>query len=103
MLSSASIASLEVARDAAPQWRRGLIAKIPPVDWRDVLADLGCVSVHCAASSATPSMVEEVHAAGFRLLAWTVNDPSKAATLFKYGVDGIFTDDPALMIAQFGA
>jgi glycerophosphoryl diester phosphodiesterase len=32
-----------------------------------------------------------------------VNKPSTAATLFKYGVDGIFTDDPALMIGKFGA
>jgi glycerophosphoryl diester phosphodiesterase len=103
VLSSASIEALAVARDTAPRWRRGLIADVPPPDWRDVLADLGCASLHCAAPTATPSLIEAVHDAGYRLLAYTVNRPAKAATLFKYGVDGIFTDDPAAMIARFGA
>ena len=103
VLSSASIEALEVARDLAPQWRRGLIADIPPPNWRELLAELGCVSAHCAASVATPSLIEEFHEAGYKLLAWTVNRPATAATLFKNGVDGIFTDDPASMIANFGA
>jgi glycerophosphoryl diester phosphodiesterase len=103
VLSSASIEALVVARDAAPHWRRGLIADIPPSGWRKLLADLGCASLHCAAPTSTPSLIEEVHAAGYRLLAYTVNRPSMAATLFKNGADGIFTDDPAAMIAKFGA
>ena len=102
VLSSASIEALVVARDAAPQWRRGLIANVPPLDWRELLADLGCASLHCAASTATPSLIEAVRAAGYRLLAYTVNRPATAATLFKNGADGIFTDDPAKMIAEFG-
>lgn len=101
VLSSASIEALAVARDAAPQWRRGLIADIPPSGWPEVLADLGCASLHCAASTATPSLISDVHAAGYRLLAYTVNRPATAATLFKNGADGIFTDDPAAMIAKF--
>jgi glycerophosphoryl diester phosphodiesterase len=60
---------------------------------------LGCASLHCAASTATPSLIEAAHAAGYRLLAYTVNRPAIAATLFKNGADGIFTDDPAAMIA----
>jgi len=103
VLSSASIEALAVARDAAPQWRRGLIADIPPPGWRELFAELGCASLHCAASTATPSLIKEIHMAGYRLLAYTVNRPAAAATLFKNGVDGIFTDDPAAMIAQFGA
>ena len=103
VLSSLSIEAVAVARDAAPQWRRGLIARIPPPDWRELLANLGCVSLHCLVSAATPSLISEVHAAGCRLLAFTVNCPAVAATLFKNGVDGIFTGDPAAMIAEFGA
>jgi glycerophosphoryl diester phosphodiesterase len=102
VLSSSSMGSLEVARDTARQWRRGLIVDVPPPHWRDVMANLQCASVHCAASAATPSLVEEIHAAGLKILTWTVNRPAQAATLFKNGVDGIFTDDPATMIAKFG-
>lgn len=103
VLSSASIEALAVARDAAPQWRRGLIADAPPPGWRDLLADLGCASLHCEASSATPGLIADVHAAGCRLLAYTVNRPAVAARLFKAGADGIFTDDTATMMAQFAA
>lgn len=103
LLSSASREALTVARDAAPQWRRGLIANVPPPDWRGVLAGLGCASLHCEASTATPSMTEHVHTAGYRLLAYTVNRPARAVTLFRDGADGIFTDDPAAMLALFPA
>jgi len=102
VLSSTSIEALKVARDLAPQWKRGLIAHISPPNWRELFAELGCASLHCAASAATPSLIDEVHEAGYKLLTWTVNRPTTAATLFKNGVDGIFTDDPAAMIAKFG-
>ena len=103
VLSSFGIEALEVARDMAPQWRRGLIADIPPPNWRELFAELGCASLHCAASAATPSLIEEFHESGYKVLTWTVNRPALAVTLFKNGVDGIFTDDPASMIAKFGA
>lgn len=102
VLSSASRESLRAARAAAPHWPRGLIADIPPSNWRDLLAELDCVSLHCAAATATPSLAEQVHGAGYRLLAYTINRPAQAAALFKIGVDGIFTDDPAVMLAEFG-
>jgi glycerophosphoryl diester phosphodiesterase len=35
----------------------------------------------------------------WRVHVWTVNDPAVAADLWKAGVNGIITDDPALMVA----
>lgn len=101
LLSSFSIKALEVARQLAPQWPRGLITGTPPANWRDILASLDCASLHCSASSVTPSLVEEIHKEGYRLLAWTVNDAAKARKLFALGVDGIITDDPATMTREF--
>lgn len=103
VLSSFSIEALSIARDLAPHWPRGLITEIPPVDWRDILKTLGCVSLHCSASSATPSLVQEVHEEGYRLVVWTINDAVKARKLFALGVDGIITDDPGAMTREFGA
>jgi glycerophosphoryl diester phosphodiesterase len=103
VISSGSAVSLDVARDVAPYWPRGLILDAVPPDWADRLAATGCVSLHCNARSVTPSLVEEVHEAGYRLLAWTVNRLPTARRLFRAGVDGIFTDDPAKMIAAFAA
>jgi glycerophosphoryl diester phosphodiesterase len=43
------------------------------------------------------SLVETVHAAGGRVIAWTVNDPDYAVALARLGVDGICTDLPVLV------
>jgi glycerophosphoryl diester phosphodiesterase len=44
-------------------------------------------------------LVEAVHAAGGRVIAWTVNDPAHAVALARMGVDGICSDVPDLMAA----
>lgn len=102
LISSFSVEALKEARDLAPHWPRGLITGAPPADWRDVMKSLGCVSLHCSASSVTPSLVEEVHKEGYRLLVWTVNEASKARKFFASGVDGIITDDPGKLTSEFG-
>ena len=41
--------------------------------------------------------LRELHAGGFPVHVYTVNDPSEAAVLEEAGVSGIFSDDPAIM------
>jgi len=43
------------------------------------------------------ALVQQVRAAGLGLYAWTVNKPDLARQLAGLGVDGITTDDPALI------
>ncbi len=38
------------------------------------------------------ALVRRLHAAGLRVLAFTVNDPERAGTLLDLGVDGLITD-----------
>jgi glycerophosphoryl diester phosphodiesterase len=45
------------------------------------------------------SLVERVHGAGGRVIAWTVNDVTTASTLVGMGVDGICTDDVRMLDA----
>jgi glycerophosphoryl diester phosphodiesterase len=40
-------------------------------------------------------LVGTVHAAGGRVIAWTVNSPARAVELATIGVDGLCTDDVA--------
>jgi glycerophosphoryl diester phosphodiesterase len=56
-----------------------------PVIWSPAFNDL------------TPALVKEAHALGFLVLPWTVNDRADMARLMEWGVDGIITDDPAIL------
>jgi glycerophosphoryl diester phosphodiesterase len=44
----------------------------------------------------TSDLIEGAHAAGVRVVPWTVNDVQTMAELIDLGVDGIVTDQPAL-------
>lgn len=45
----------------------------------------------------TREAVDGAHAQGFKLWVYTVNDPAQADELLDLGVDGIITDNPALI------
>ena len=45
-------------------------------------------------------LVDFAHAKGLKVHPWTVNDAATMTTLIDRGVDGIMTDDPALLAAQ---
>ena len=44
----------------------------------------------------TRELVEAAHAAGMRVVPWTVNDAGRMRELVELGVDGLVTDEPAL-------
>ena len=49
-----------------------------------------------------PDLVQQVHAAGRKLLAWTVNDRTAMLQLADLGVDGIISDQTELLVRTFG-
>jgi glycerophosphoryl diester phosphodiesterase len=53
-------------------------------------------------SDVSSGLVERVHAAGRRVHAWTVNAADDIKRLTSLGVDGLFTDDPALALELLG-
>ena len=92
VLSSFAVEALAAARAAAPQLPRGmLVGRIPP-DWKTRMQALECVALHCDCKELTVPLLAEIHAAGYAVLVWTVNDPREAKRLFEWGVDGIVTD-----------
>ena len=46
-------------------------------------------------------LIEEVHARGLKLLTWTVNQHRELLRLAGWGVDGLISDDPALLVETF--
>ncbi len=65
---------------------------IPP-DWLERVRTLGCRSLHVAQQHLTAEWVETIHGEGIAVLAYTVNEPGRAITLFEWGVDAIVTDE----------
>jgi glycerophosphoryl diester phosphodiesterase len=92
LLSSFSAEALAAARRAEPQLPRGHLFDAVPPDWRARLEAYGCVALHCNWKSLDAALCARIHAAGYAVLAWTVNDVTLARTLFAWGVNAIFTD-----------
>jgi glycerophosphoryl diester phosphodiesterase len=92
LLSSFSYDALAAARKAAPSLPRGMLFDTVPADWRGIVQDLQCVSLHADHNYLTEPLVAEIRSAGLRVLAYTVNDPIRARELMRWGVDMICTD-----------
>lgn len=103
LLSSFSVESLRAARLAAPTLPLGLLTeRFDEADF-EILRELNAVSYHTHHSAVNAALVSACHAAGYRVMTYTVNDLARARELLNLGVDGIFTDELALMADHFRA
>ena len=101
LLSSFSFEALLAAKEAAPELPRGFIVAAPADADFERMARIGAVSLHCARQHAKPELVDRAHAAGLRVLVWTVNDPPEAERLLGWGADGIITDNLRQFATRF--
>jgi glycerophosphoryl diester phosphodiesterase len=61
------------------------------------------VAAHLDESLVTAARVARLRRAGLRVVAWTVNDPARAAALVALGVEWIITDAPGAIVAALAA
>ncbi|MDA0656458.1 MAG: glycerophosphoryl diester phosphodiesterase [Proteobacteria bacterium] len=94
LVSSFSKASLVTLHRVLPNVPRGLIVREIPNDWEADLRRLDCVSLHCGEGGLNQAKASAIREAGYELLAFTVNDAKRAATLFGWGVTAVFSDYP---------
>ncbi|MDT6964414.1 glycerophosphodiester phosphodiesterase [Cupriavidus sp. SZY C1] len=92
LLSSFSEAALEAARLAVPGLPRALLLDKLPADWLDRLRRLDCVALDANHRELDARVIADAHAAGFKVLSYTVNDPARAQDLLAWGLDGLITD-----------
>lgn len=92
LLTSFAPHALDGARASAPDLPRGLLIDRLYDGWFEYAQQLGCVCVASLYALLDPPLVQQLRAAGLRVLAYTVNDPAEARRLTGLGIDGIITD-----------
>ena len=65
----------------------------------DHLKEMKAFSLNCEATILAEE-IAQVKALGCRVLCYTINDPKELKRLWEAGVDGFFTDDPALQLKE---
>jgi len=88
--------TLALAAAGSDVMSRLLILKQLPSDVVSAVAEAGArgVVVNRKAVLARPGIVDELHAAGARVVVYTLNDDAQWDEVTALGVDGIVTDDP---------
>ncbi len=98
LVSSFDLEALDFLRQLAPDVPVAYLCGVE--DAPEVLERAaGAWGLHPPRTAVTPELIAAAHAAGLRLLPFVVNDAADARQLFEAGVDAIFTDDPASMLA----
>ncbi|MEO9386360.1 glycerophosphodiester phosphodiesterase family protein, partial [Chromobacterium phragmitis] len=100
LLSSFEIDALRAAKAAEPALPRAFLCEEIPANWRDILAELDGVALHCDHKALTETLARDIKAAGYQLLCYTVNDPADAGRLLAWGVDSLCTDRLDLLPAR---
>lgn len=98
VISSFNFAVLERLRALRPDLPLGLLYDAPADDWRATAQRLSAATIHPNHAHLSAAITAEMIAAGVRVLTWTVNRPADAIRLWRWGVDGVITDDPVAML-----
>jgi glycerophosphoryl diester phosphodiesterase len=93
LLTSFSPQALSGARETAPDLPRGLLLETLWTHWLDTALKLGCAAVVCDHVLWEQSTWDQVHQAGLRTMAYTVNTETEVQRLLALGIDGIITDN----------
>lgn len=103
LISSFSHVALETAMDMAPEWARGLILPTEwPKNWQDIIHHLKLTTININGNTVTQIQMRELLKLNKRILAYTINDPERAALLQSWGVDGFFSDEPDIIREGLG-
>jgi glycerophosphoryl diester phosphodiesterase len=100
LFSSFRDAALVRIRELEPKARIGLlVSERAEVTIEERALRVRAESVHLHWRRATRERIQALHAQGFRVYVYTVDDPEEQRRLLGEGVDGIFTNVPARLRA----
>jgi glycerophosphoryl diester phosphodiesterase len=94
LISSFKPSALAAVRATAPQLSRALLVGAVPRDWQRQIEALDCIALHADQRRLDAPTVASIREADMPLFAYTVNLAKRAAELFSWGVNAIFSDCP---------
>ena len=97
LVSSFLPPALAALRELAPEIPRGVLFCFIPRGWAQTALRLGCAMIGADHRHLRPPRVALIRAAGYKLAAYTVNDPARARLLFDWGVTSVFSDAPDII------
>ena len=105
IFSSFLPSNLKVAAQILPEIPRGLLAMPGVLGWwaRSFGFMFGdYLALHPHISSVSREQIQRAHRIKRRVHVWTANEPEDVKRLSDWGVDGMFTDDPAAALKALG-
>ena len=72
----------------------GILPHGSPLQALEVARAVGAYSINAHHGSLNPESVAELHGAGYKIYAWTVNEPADIRRLLDLGIDGYITNYP---------
>lgn len=102
LISSFSLPAMRAIKHYFPELPRAmLIDEAWSATWRQIVTELGCVSVNTSRRVVTEETVRAMHEVASAVSVYTVNTLEEAERLFSLGVDAIFTDRADLMLEKW--
>ncbi|MCK4945301.1 MAG: glycerophosphoryl diester phosphodiesterase, partial [Alphaproteobacteria bacterium] len=94
LISSFSHVSLETAMDVIDEWPRGPLLDEYVPHWKKLAEHINASTININGNKVTQLLIDEYLDLGKPILAYTINDPSKAKELMSWGVSSVFSDCP---------
>jgi glycerophosphoryl diester phosphodiesterase len=84
-----------------PEVRLGLLVYGYPLNCLGIARRLGVFSVHLNVEYVTAERVNQLKKAGYKVYVYTVNDSDELKALSALGIDGVFSDFPDRILADY--
>jgi glycerophosphoryl diester phosphodiesterase len=97
LVSSFLVSALAALRELAPEIPRGVLFRLIPRGWAELALGLGCAMIGADHRRLRERRIAAIRGAGYKLAAFTVNDPGRARLLFDWGVTSVFSDAPDII------
>lgn len=102
LISSFDIESLLIAAQLHPGWPRSLLLDEWREDWQELAVLTQATVLSLNANMLTPARIAMLNASSFPLLAYTINDSTRARVLLQAGFRAVLSNDPANVLGSLG-